>query len=85
MSLKDDLPAEVRFVLDCRQGEREQLEGGLDYPDQHVRVASVHAREDLWIIVHHLGEIRRALRGIRVVLWALTLIALAAAVALYAR
>jgi hypothetical protein len=38
-------------------GERDQLELGVDYTDQHVRLSAVHARQDLVLVVSYLDSL----------------------------
>lgn len=69
--------ASLHAFLDAnREGEEERIEKGLDYSETHVRVAIVHARQDLALAIYHLGNLNRAASSIRRWLIALTLIAL---------
>jgi hypothetical protein len=46
----------ARFVGGGVEYERQQLAGGLDYDARHVRVATVHARQDI-IGLYHLASL----------------------------
>src|SRR6266702_4981501 len=44
--------------------EDDQLEKGVDYSDRHVRLATVHARQDIILIVSYLSSISESARRI---------------------
>ena len=50
------------------RGEDEKIERGLDYDDAKVRVNTVHARQDLLLIVSHMSRMCSELFGIRILL-----------------
>ena len=45
-------------------GEQRQLNQGVDYSDQHVRLSTVHTRQDLVLIVSYLTSLNEAARSI---------------------
>ena len=44
--------------------EDDQLEKGVDYSDRHARLATVHARQDIILIVSYLSSIAESARRI---------------------
>ena len=45
-------------------GEQRQLDQGVDYSDQHVRLSAVHARQDLVLVVSYLTSLNATARSI---------------------
>jgi hypothetical protein len=45
--------------------EEKQLEMGIDYSEQHVRLATVHTRQDLILVVSHLTQIEEHMKAVR--------------------
>jgi hypothetical protein len=62
--------------------ESEQREQGIDYSDQAVRMATVHTREDMVLVVSYLSGIAKDVRKIRQWISALGVLALVALFAL---
>ena len=57
------------FIDGCREDELNKRSSGVDYDEVHVRQATVHVREDLWIVCYRLNELTGIAKGIR---WRLT-------------
>ena len=53
------------LVNAVRDAEQEQINNGLRYNRDEVRVAIVHGRHDLVLAIAHLDEISQSLRSIR--------------------
>ena len=49
-----------------------ESKNSLDYADDEVRRAIVHAREDIVLIVSNLSSLNKQLRTVRLLLWVLT-------------
>jgi hypothetical protein len=47
-----------------KRGEQRQLDEGVDYSDQHVRLSAVHARQDLVLVVSYLNSLNVTARSI---------------------
>jgi hypothetical protein len=45
--------------------EKEQLEMGIDYSEHHVRLATVHTRQDLVLVVSYLSQIEKQMKAVR--------------------
>jgi hypothetical protein len=75
-----------KLAADLQRGgrfsEKDQLEQGVDYSDQAVRIATVHTREDIILIVSYLSGIAKDVRKIREWITALGILALVVLLAL---
>jgi hypothetical protein len=71
----DGLDAEAlqQSVID---GDNEQLRMGVDYPDEHVRLATVHTRQDLVLVVSYLASLNRRAKYIQWLLAAVVIMLL---------
>jgi hypothetical protein len=65
-----------------RLTEGDQLERGMDYSDEAVRMATVHTREDIILVVSYLSSIAKDVRKVRQWISALGILALVALFAL---
>ena len=74
--LAADLQRSGRFT------ENEQLESGVDYSEQAVRMATVHAREDMVLVVSYMSGIAKDVRKIQQWVSALGILALVTIIAL---
>jgi hypothetical protein len=70
----DDLAADLQRM--GRSTEEDQLRLGVDYSEQHVRLATVHARQDLVLVVSYLSAIAKDVRRIQQWIATLGLLAL---------
>ena len=59
-----------------RDSEQRRIEEGLDYSQQEVRIATVHTREDVTMLVSYMDSINKNLRRINSYLSVLVIIAL---------
>jgi hypothetical protein len=70
-----DAAALQKSVID---GDAEQIGMGIDYTDQHVRLAQVHARQDLVLVVSSLesanGHLRRIATLLQRLFWLVLLL-----------
>jgi uncharacterized membrane protein YagU involved in acid resistance len=47
------------------EGESGQLDSGIDYSEAHVRLATVHARQDIVLMVAYLSSIANSINVIK--------------------
>jgi len=52
----------MSLLESIKDTEREQLEMGIDYPEQHVRLSVVHTRQDVVLIFSYLNSIAETTR-----------------------
>jgi len=63
--------------------EGEQIKQGVDYSEQAVRMATVHTREDMVLVVSYLSGIAKDVRKIQQWVSALGILALVTIIALF--
>jgi|JI10StandDraft_1071094.scaffolds.fasta_scaffold37518_1 hypothetical protein len=73
--LRGDLLNATALQKSVIDSDQEQMDMGIDYSSQHVRLATVHTRQDLVLLVSTVGICANRLRQIRWLVVVLTVCA----------